>query len=1211
MKSLNKWLLWGLLAVFTIVLFEGGLSYFGNHSYYGDMFSWKNFWLLLSALASATLPLYYLYATQKPQFWQILWRLAISLGTFSILHELISETLISFFAPILLLWNTALLLGIGILILFAMFSLGSRITRISKLFSHIGIRESLLSFWAGLVAFLVVMQILMGFWIFYWPILWIILIACLILARKEKSHLNIHLGNINQFLTTLHTQIRKKNTWIWMILLAWSLAYFYFGFSHTIIPYPTARDANHEYLYTPKVIADNGGILRGNRGTANAMPYLWHGLIASAFSFWKPITSITSLATDTFAINMNFWSGIIVLIFGTHLIIEALKFFAPQQENNKSEFSQNAFFIAWGLLLAWLTSGMGAFLLFVDNKTDMGVLSLTILALFSGFSFLNLLYQKDKQEEAEKTKKISVYLMISAIFFGFSIMAKPTAFIDLVIFALLMIGLWLNTTSAIGVGIMAIGAMGIVQPLYASTFINPTLWTIILAIGGIILAVGFIKGLLKKKPHFNIWFKNIISWGIVFLSTIVIFKAPRLAYQKIINNDQNWSTFPKTLLLGYQNENPWESSKKQKTDSKPQLLATLGTSESLNNQNTIDSQILNKQSNNLNLAQCKQTLFDEKDLSANLQKAPGSTLREDFGRYVGFNTKTFKRSGVAGLVLKLFFWKNNHCYGIDKDWVLLCQNREKLSTPSLANLEALKKIFENREGTVKNLIESGFNLSWTTTLDSVFSDLSTYYKEHSILTSDSWFDIPYRYLVPINAVFNWSLQNLSSYYTDIGLVRIFSLIALIWALLSSLTQLNKKLIFFISSVGCGRIIRWAIAAGILWYGLGLMIWLLLAIAVFFQDISDNPTNNKTTKEPGSWILGFMVFLLTTQLILNFLRISSQAGTGPFGRYKSSTWKEQRIWDDSENSQTTTTHSFSSDNVFDLQFGQYSPLIKELKNRKDEDGVLIAGTYIQYFLHNQKNITLDGLLSHLREQMSDYNSCKTYHRLKNNHIKYLVIDPNIGTVWRVWAGNESLFHRFFAKLDNTETKVQTHGALTMLTRFAQDGYLKLFFTNNIGAKYAFSLTNEELKSEFWSLSDDDLILIRAKLAVAKFFITQQDTSLLEHIIHIFIKRITTLNSPEGLDDLASLFNKKIDAPLLLSKIQDLIWGKWTLSDLSDDEKIILDQYLAIVQIINEQQNKSTNEQQNKSTLAITLQNIFAKSIQESIFGNSQIIALEML
>ena len=1190
MKSLNKWILWGLLAVFTIVLFEGGLSYFGNHSYYGDMFSWKNFWLILSALASATLPLYYLYITPKPQFWQILWRIAISLGTFSILHELISGTLINFFAPILLLWNTALLLGVGLLTLLAMFSLGSRITRISKLFSHIGLRETLLSFWSGLVAFLVGMQILMGFWIFYWPILWIILIACLILARKEKSHLNIHLENINQFLATLHTQIRKKNTWIWMILLAWSLAYFYFGFSHTIIPYPTARDANHEYLYTPKVIADNGGILRGNKGTANAMPYLWHGLIASAFSFWKPITSITSLATDTFAINMNFWSGIIVLIFGIWLIIEALKFFAPQQEDKKSDFSQNAFFIAWGLLLAWLTSGMGAFLLFVDNKTDMGVLSLTILALFSGFSFLNLLYQKDNQ--ADKTKKISVYLMISAIFFGFSIMAKPTAFIDLVIFALLMIGLWLNTTSAIGLGIMAIGAMGIVQPLYASTFINPILWTIILAIGGIILAVGFIRGLLKKKPHFNIWFKNIITWGIVFLSTIVIFKAPRLTYQKIINNDQNWSTFPKTLLLGYQNENPWESSKKQKTDSKPQLLATLGTSESLSSQNTIDSQVLNEQSNNLNLAQCKQTSFDEEDLSANLQKAPGSTLREDFGRYVGFNTKTFKRSGVAGLVLKLFFWENNHCYGIDKDWVLLCQNRARLSTPSLENLEALKKIFENHEGTIKNLIESGFNLSWTTTLDSVFSDLSTYYKEHSILTSDSWFDIPYRYLVPINAVFNWSLQNLSSYYTDIGLVRIFSLIALIWALLTSLTQLNKKLIFFISAVGCGRIIRWAIAAGIVWYGLGLMIWLLLAVAVFFQDINDNPTNNKTTKELGSWILGFMVFLLTSQLILNFLRIGSQAGTWPFGRYKASTGKEQKIWSSfSDLTKTTTTYSFGAKNVFDLQFGQYSPLIEELKNRKDEDGVLIAGTYIQYFLHNQKNITLDGLLSQLREQMSDYNSCKTYHRLKNNHIKYLVIDPNIGTVWRIWAGNESLFHRFFAKLDSTESKVQTHGALTMLARFAQDGYLKLFFTNNIGAKYAFSLTNEELKSEFWSLSNDDLILLRAKLAVAKFFITQQDTSLLEHINQIFIKR---LDKAEGLDDLANILNKKIDAQKLYAQIPTIVGGNG-LSDLSNDEKIVIAQYLILGQMIKAGEGSGQ----------------ISQLIQESIFGNSQIIALEML
>ncbi len=33
-------------------------------------------------------------------------------------------------------------------------------------------------------------------------------------------------------------------------------------------------------------------------------------------------------------------------------------------------------------------SGMGAFLVFIDNKTDLGVLALIILAVYSGFVFL-------------------------------------------------------------------------------------------------------------------------------------------------------------------------------------------------------------------------------------------------------------------------------------------------------------------------------------------------------------------------------------------------------------------------------------------------------------------------------------------------------------------------------------------------------------------------------------------------------------------------------------------------------------------------------------------------------------------------------------------------------------------------------------------------------------------------------------------------------
>lgn len=48
--------------------------------------------------------------------------------------------------------------------------------------------------------------------------------------------------------------------------------------------------------------------------------------------------------------------------------------------------------------------------------------------------------------------------------------------------------------------------------------------------------------------------------------------------------------------------------------------------------------------------------------------------------------------------------------------------------------------------------------------------LRQYYQDHSISTQAGKIAIPYRYLTPFNIVFNWSLQNLSSYYTDIGFV---------------------------------------------------------------------------------------------------------------------------------------------------------------------------------------------------------------------------------------------------------------------------------------------------------------------------------------------------------------------------------------------------------------------------------------------------------
>jgi|GEM_PF-816901 hypothetical protein len=138
------------------------------------------------------------------------------------------------------------------------------------------------------------------------------------------------------------------------------------------------------------------------------MPYLWHGFIAFFFGLWAPVTKILNIAKDTVAVNLNAFSGVLVLIFGLGVIKEALLTFNRKSDNEDK--SQTSFLLGWGLLLLRLTSGMGAFLVFVDNKTDMGVLALTILALLGGVIFLNHFQKKGVHTDSKQSLK---YLILS------------------------------------------------------------------------------------------------------------------------------------------------------------------------------------------------------------------------------------------------------------------------------------------------------------------------------------------------------------------------------------------------------------------------------------------------------------------------------------------------------------------------------------------------------------------------------------------------------------------------------------------------------------------------------------------------------------------------------------------------------------------------------------------------------------------------------
>lgn len=176
---------------------------------------------------------------------------------------------------------------------------------------------------------------------------------------------------------------------------------------------------------------------------------------------------------------------------------------------------------------------MGAFLVFVDNKTDLGVLTLTLLAIFAGLLFIQK-YQEntatqslaDQNKNPLISKEMLPYLIISGLFFSFATMAKPTAFIDVVVFGLVLVGLWVNTTTALGIGITALGAMGILQPLFTATFLSASVGKIIILIGIIIAIIGIIFKIKQEKSNLGKASKTILAWGIVMIAGLFIFKGP-------------------------------------------------------------------------------------------------------------------------------------------------------------------------------------------------------------------------------------------------------------------------------------------------------------------------------------------------------------------------------------------------------------------------------------------------------------------------------------------------------------------------------------------------------------------------------------------------------------------------------------------------------------------------------------------------------------
>ena len=1010
---------------------------------------------------------------------------------------------------------------------------------------------------------MLIWQTLIWFWLFHPIVSWIMLLWLWFLVRYEKTSMKEYSTIIWNSINSLNT---NKHRWKYLLiaLVVFSLVYYFYWFQLSFIPYSTAWDANHAYMYTPKVIAENNWVIRWNVWTADSMPYLRYAFIA----FWFSIGSIFSggwLSPDTIAVAMNFLSWPLCLIFGLILIKEILNFFVKKENDNNEDIRWISFATWWATLLLWLCSGMWAFLVFVDNKTDLWVMAVTLLAILSWLVFIRYISEhKTKWIDKESVK----YLIVSWIFFSLACMSKPTAFIDVAVFGVLLCALWINSFFWFWVGIMGLGFMWILQPWTAAEFMTVHQWKIFMLIWLIISILWIIfmfirewNDISKKKTLFS----YIIVWAAVLFWSLIIFKWPRLAYKQInITNDFSiWNRWKKLIMSvnKINNEkliinNEWNRV----------LLATTEEYLDLESQNKIDREYLESmedwddgeldtlisENNGLTYEQCLTTKYSDEELKEWMRDYP--SWNEDLGRYVWYWWKEFWNNNTLSYkLLRLFYPKDGKCYWANSDAKTLCRNQsiiEKWDINSIKNLQ-LKKWSIAYE-----ILESGliaYNNNPDTLRDLVLN-LKTYYQNHVIYTENWKLYIPYRYVVPLNIVFNWSLQNLSSYYTDIWFVWMFIFVFLVFSFIYSIIKKDRKLFAVNMATIIGRAIWRVIWSAILWYWVWLIMRTVLALTMYIYDLLDWEKEwTNILWAVTFWLFGIFIII---QFFYNFIRIASQWSSWPFLWFKQSVWQEQILGDDLS-SKTVTKIWYSQKDVFDLQFPQYNQFIEYVKDRKDEDGVYLAWTYMQYFLKNQKNLVLEYELWEIWRRWSDWDPCKLYQRLKNKNIKYLVIDPNVASIV-VWEWNESLFHKFFAKVSD-DGKILEKWGLVMISELIDQWYAKLLYSNNLWATYWFTLSDEELKSIFGEMDKEKLVYLRAQLSAARYMDNAND--LINNIATIFYNRFLNW---EAIQDIADVYWKQIEYWKVFNAVNVFIQAPQSLpqiaSTLTQDEKIILIQYI---------------------------------------------------
>lgn len=1153
------------LAILVIMAVTWFTEYFDLHPYYSGLAgNTQNRWLVLWWLIWSLIPVWVLFFSKKLTVKKFLIGLLMWTVFYWICLVMIRWWLFGLWI-ILLAWNTFVLLWLGVLQTLIFLALGDTIKQKflfdeERNWSRVGIA---LTLWISIeiiviyllmllnILFPIVSRVLLFWWLWYtWQYRTTLLWAWKLVVQWVKD-IKLNLASVSF----------SKNLiwWIVIVLIILSLWYMLNGFQLSFMPYSTAWDANHAYMFYPKMRSFNNGVYWFEQ-SMQTTPHLWYAYLTFWFSLFGRSDWIWAVSSDTIVLSLNFWSGIYVLILWV-VLVKTL--FANMKHKAVG------FLTGWALVLVWLTSGMGAFLVFVDNKTDMWVLALIIWAILTWFAVLNSL----KWNGISRRERM--WLIISWILYAVAVLAKPTAMFDVVNFAMYL--RWMLFWSLWVVMIWVISA-------WLLTFIEfrgikeylPQSWGSVLVGWWAVLWLWNLIQNSQKKIFF--WIRVLLIRWVAFIATMLIVKTPYLIW-KTVTQDWNPSIgdVVKTIFLSKQPD----SSKLLVQSSNQELwsVCTLGG----------------------------QWFSTTEDLYTSLKPVQWSAYNEDVVRYKGFGWKGNsgdRRRNVLPFIKK---WRTpfvpSWCTVVTlqhrDELKLLCENIEAIRSFSTSTIITLAQQVNVSAWFSDILKELASEISSSTDAqDTLKSRLNPKIQELIIAVESSTIYnnietgeiyMPYKWIVPFNVSYNRSLQNVSSYYTDIGIMRlvcfIFSFLGIIyWALFS------KKQVLVSSMVTCTAwILWWFIASWIVRYSIGLIVWSLISFVVFISSLFDGHSDENEIplqKIVRCWFLIVLWWMILLHLGLNMVRIASQWWNNAFMRYKASVGK-MPVYDEWLNPINKIITGFGKDEVFSMQFPHYKPFLNAMNARDDDEWGFIAGTYIRYFVTDQSGVKYDQFLTWLWQKFSDNDVCNSYLRLQNEAIRYMAIDLNIGTVVQ-WEWNRSLFDRFFARVNTVTNTIEEEWTISMLIGLSQQWYVKYLSSNNIGAKYAFTISD----NSFPWLTGEKLRLFKSRMSVARYF--SNDQQLFQSITQIAEQRILDWNFVTDIADMIGMWIRE-DELVVLARKQQITSAD--IVNLSQNERRVFAQYLSF-------RNMQQTDHAQFSTM---LQN----TIRSSIGNPNQILALEVV